>query len=158
MTGFWDDTNVFEEEEKAKAMTLDEGEYAAVITDTNLDLTGTYPRARIQYDIFSPDKFKGKRCWSNYKVEGKGKYFLKRDLVETLGIAIDHVSNLEELGPAMFQAVNRKVKIFVKLSPKDGAPGQFWENVYLNGLFNQAEKVPGAGYAPSVDTSEEIPF
>lgn len=142
---FSDEFKSTEAEENSFAL-IPEGTYLAELGDCKLDMTKTVATLTFVYTILDED-FKGRKMFGNYKLEGRGIGFLKKDLKQ-LNLNYDNVQSPEDLAALVWGAMPFKVELYCK---HNESGGKTYANAYLNGLSSAA---PGA----KSDTNDEIPF
>jgi hypothetical protein len=80
---------------------------------------------------------------------------LKGDL-DTLSLDPGVVTKLEDVAPCLQKTMGQKVKLGVTTKE---FKGKTYNNVYINDWYNAANAAPGVlGDAPTVDSSDEVPF
>ena len=133
---------------------LPKGEYTATLTHTTINLVDN----RLEWEFrVSDGEYANRKLWRNVPWDKEwGPGAIKGD-VQTLGLDDSSIQD-----PADFQKIltplwGKKFKLAVTTRDYNG---KTYNNVYINGYFNEAEAVAvGLDSAvPGVDTSENIPF
>lgn len=106
---------------------MPEGEYQAIIDDSQLDLTKSPARLSLTYKIVE-GPHKNRKLWANYNMGGQGLGFLKKDM-KTLGLDYAGVTSESDVAKLVFQAVGQGVTIFVN---QKEWKGKTYNNAYLN--------------------------
>lgn len=130
------------------------GKYTAKIDDAMLDLTSTPNRVTFKFKV-TEGEYANRVLWRNISLDERGIPYLKQDLQKL------HVETTpqkeEDLGDILSQLTDKEISIFVK--PNIVNDKQY-DNVYINGYKNDADKVEGAAKRdePSFDADESLPF
>lgn len=136
---------------------LPEGTYDAELSDCKLDMTREPMQLSFVYDI-TEGEFRGRKLFSNYRLEGRGLGFLKKDLKQ-LSIDYSTVSKVEDLAAIVWERLPMKCEVFVNQKEYNG---KVYNNTYLNGLRAgapvQATKPKNHAPQTTKKPSDSIPF
>lgn len=90
---------------------IPEGEYNAQVTDVKIDMTKDPSRLSVTMEI-TAGEHKSRKLWANYRLQGSGLGFLKKDL-KTLGIDYSNVKKEEDLVSIIWDSSPIHVKVNV---------------------------------------------
>lgn len=138
---FQDEFQKMEVESTGGFELLPEGEYEAMIADSSVDLTSTPAKLSVTYKIVEGE-FKNRKVWGNYRLEGRGLGFLKKDM-KILGIDYSKVKTEQDIAKLMFGHVGQGVTIYVNQKEWNG---KTYNNTYLNSASD------------GQSSNDEIPF
>jgi sporulation protein YlmC with PRC-barrel domain len=117
-------------EESTGFSLLPEGTYTATLGDCKLDMTKEPMQLSFVYDI-TEGEFRGRKLFSNYRLEGRGLGFLKKDLKQ-LSIDYSNVAKVEDLAAIVWERLPMKCEVYVNQKEYNG---KVYNNTYLNALL-----------------------
>ena len=123
---------------------LPEGDYSADLTDCKLDLTKAPAAITFIYTI-NDANFGGRKLFGNYRLEGRGLGFLKKDLKQ-LGIDYSNVSAPEDIARLVWDRLVIRCDIHVIQKEYNG---KIYNNVYLNGASVHQKLSPANAPTPA---------
>jgi sporulation protein YlmC with PRC-barrel domain len=145
-------------EESTGFSLLPEGTYTASLGDCKLDMTKEPMQLSFVYDI-TEGEFRGRKLFSNYRLEGRGLGFLKKDLKQ-LSIDYSNVAKVEDLAAIVWERLPMNCEVYVNQKEYNG---KVYNNTYLNALLTSAP-APAAkpkNFAPQTTSRKSnsgIPF
>jgi hypothetical protein len=127
--------------------TIPEGSYVGAIDNVTLDMTKAPNRVTVIYKI-TRGEMAGRKLFGNYRLEGKGIGFLKKDLKQ-LGVEYKDISDPTQIIRRVTPLIGSACELAVKHREYEG---KTYESVYLNRLIGAAAP-DDTNYSAS-----EIPF
>jgi hypothetical protein len=123
--------NEFSQAEEAKSGEFElvpEGEYIAQVVDVKLDMTKAPARLSLTLEIANGNQM-GRRLWTNYRLQGSGLGYLKKDL-KLLKIDYSNVKKEEDLASIILDAS----PLFVRINVVHKSVG---DKVYANAYIEE---------------------
>jgi hypothetical protein len=164
LTSIWETAGTEIKADRPSFEPLAKGEYVAVVDEAGIELKSqTEGRANFKFKVVDGEH-KNRVLFRNIPLNAEdaahwGLKALRKDF-EALGIDLTP-KKLEDFGPALYKLMGKKLKVYVTQSKPDAQTGKIYNRTYINGYFNAAEAIEGAGTGnapPSMNTDEELPF